>query len=184
MSDWSKLRAEFEVLRDALRFYRLDYQWGDAGVYYRLAGGGSWHATRRFEILADIAGRKLQELPEGTVVQAVLDASDPASRWYEALRHYSGTFEFGFVGIQTDDAGTDHGNIYTGTLSLPAESSALVCLQFSNLPATVVPTPSAEGAKTCWSRVNTFLKQEAEHRGYLWLVIGFFITAALAVLAL
>lgn len=183
MSDWSQLRTEFETLREPLRLYRLDYQWGAAGIYYRLAGGSSSHATRRFEILSDIASHKLLELPEGTVSQAVLDAPNPASRWYETLRHHSGAFEFGFVGKQTDEAGTDHGNIYTGTLSLPAESSALVCLKFSSLSVTT-PTSVSKNSKTVWSRVNMFLKKEAEHRGNLWLVLGFVIMAILAALAL
>ena len=180
MADWSELKAEFEALRDALRFYRLDYQWGAAGTYYRLAGGGSSHVTRRFEVLSDIAGRKLLELPEGTLQLAVLQASDASSRWHEALRYHTGAFEFGFMGKQTDEAGSDLGNIYTGTLRLPAESSALLCLRFSSLPV-VPPPPSKTGAV---ARVNRFLHQEAEKRGYFWLVVGFVVSAVLAVLAL
>jgi hypothetical protein len=182
MAEWSELRTEFESLREALRFYRLDYQWGSAGTYYRLAGGGSSHATRRFELLSDIAGRKLLELPAETIGEAVLQAPDAISRWYEVLRHNAGAFEFGLVGTQTNYAGTNLGNIYTGTLSLPAESSALVCLQFSIVPA--VATAAAENENTTLALVNRFLSREAEKRGYLWLVIGFIFTAALAMLSL
>lgn len=181
MAEWSELKAEFEALRDAMRFYRLDYQWGSAGIYYRLAGGGSSHATRRFEVLADIAGQKLLELPEGTLQQAVLQAPDASSRWHEALRYHSGAFEFGFMGKQTDEAGADLGNIYTGTLNLPAESSALLCLQFSSLPVVTPVTPGKAGAL---ARVNKFLHREAEQRGYLWLFVGFVVSVVLAVLAL
>lgn len=181
MAEWSELKAEFEALREALRFYRIDYQWGAAGIHYRLAGGGSSHATRRLEVLADIAGRKLLDLPEGTLQPAVIQASDASSRWYEALRYHSGAFEFGFVGKQTDEAGADLGNIYTGTLNLPAEESALLCLQFSSLPVATSVTPGRFGAL---ARVNQFLHREAEHRGYFWLFVGFVVSVVLAVLAL
>lgn len=181
--DWIQLQTEFDALREGLRFYRLDYQWGAAGTYYRLAGGGSNDATRRFEVLTGIAGRKLNELPDGTLSQEILEAPDPASQWYETLRHHSGAFEFGFVGTQTNDKGDDLGHIYTGKLNRPADSSALVCLNFSSLP---VETSSLDSnsTRTTWSRINSFLKKEAEHRGYLWLVIGFIIMAILTAMAL
>jgi hypothetical protein len=183
MYTWSQLQTEFDALREGLHFYRLDYQWGAAGTYYRLTGGSPSDATRRFAVLADIAGRKLQELPTGTLNEAVLETSDPAAQWYETLRYHSGAFEFGFAGKQKNDGGADLGNIYTGTLNHPADSSALVCLKFSCLPA-VSQAAEVPNKKPIWARFNAFLKKEAENRRYLWLLISFIIMAVLAVLAL
>lgn len=181
--NWAELRTEFEALREALCFYRLDYQWGAAGTYYRLAGGGRSHAIRRFEVLSEIAGRKLQELPPESLNSGVLAAPNAISRWYESLRYHSGAFETGTVGMQRDDAGNDMGGIYTGGVSLPAESSAVVCLQFSAL-SRAEPTFTTTKSHSLLARINGFLKQEAEHRGYFWLIVGFVITVALATLAL
>jgi len=181
--DWAQLRTEFDGLRENMRFYRLDYQWGAVGTYYRLAGGGRSEATRRFEVLAGIAGRKLRELPPDSLNPAVHDESDAIAAWYEALRHHSGAFEIGIVGMQSDDAGNHMGNIYTGGVSQPAESSSLVCLQLSTIvQAAQVTNPATP--RTAMSRVNVFFKREAEERGYIWLIIGFVVTFILGALAL
>ncbi len=184
--DWSQLRAEFEQLQEPLRFTRLDYQWGAAGVYYRLAGGTNTNAIRRFELLSGIAGARLAELPSDVVCEEVLAAPDPASKWYEALRQYAGSFEFGFPGMQTNEAGENLGSIYSGSLNTPAESSSLVCLRFlaisaqhTHAQAVVPPTPVPR-----FGRINAWLKREAEHRGYLWAIGGFVLTVVLAALAL
>lgn len=181
MPTWNELRAEFEATREALRHSRLDYQWGAAGIHYRLAGGPSSPATRRFEILASIAGSKLADLPEGTVVSSVFQAESPKAMWYEALRYHSGSFELGFVGQQTDESGNHQGNIYTGTQYLPAEASALLALQYSAVPED--PASNAH-PPTILARVNVFLRNEAEQRGYLWLFVGFVVTVVIGALAL
>lgn len=183
VNDWSELRSEFDALGESLRFHRLDYQWGAAGTHYRLAGGQTSHATRRFEVLCEIAGRKLQELPPGTVSSDALVPTNATSRWYEVLRYESGAFEFGFTAQQSDELGNDCGNIYTGSLSLPAQSSAIVCLQFSALPS-LLPSESARDATTVIGRLNLLLKSEAERRGYLWLVLAFLVTVVIALLAI
>lgn len=184
--DWLQLRSEFEALREPLRFTRLDYQWGAAGMHYRLAGGGSSNATRQFEVLAGIAGNQLVLLPAGAITEAVSGVHDAVSRWYEALREHSGAFEVGYVGIQTSATGEDMGHIYTGTLNAPAESSALLCLKLSTVPVVQVPNVDAVSSehRSVLNRVEGYLKQEADRRGYLWLFIAFIITAVLAVLAL
>ncbi len=187
--EWKDLQIEFDALRDELRFYRIDYQWGAAGIYYRLAGRGANHATRRFEVLANIAGQKLSELPQEVLNTQINDAADPISKWYEALRHHSGSFSVGFVAHQSGDNGENAGNIFTGSLAPPADSSALLCLQFSSIPTT--PKLEVTTNNKLLSRISTLikslnsaLKREAEHRGYLWLLVGFIITVLLAVLAI
>lgn len=180
MPTWTELRTDFEATREALRSYRLDYQWGAAGTHYRLAGGGSSHSTRRFEVLASIAGAKLAELPRDAVDQIVLHADTPIEMWYEALRRHSGAFEAGFIALQTE-AGEADGNIYTGSLSLPAEASAVLALRYSALPQGTV---SSEQPATYLARVDRFLRSEAERRGYLWLFVAFVISVILAALAL
>jgi len=177
---WTELRSDFESTREPLRFYRLDYQWGAAGTYYRLAGGGSSHATRRFEVLASIAGAKLAELPRDAVDEIVLHAETPVEKWYEALRRHSGAFESGLIAQQTE-AGRADGNIYTGSVSLPAEASAVLALRFSALPEV---TASSKQPTSYFARVNRFLRSEAEQRGYLWLLVAFVVGTVLAVLAL
>jgi hypothetical protein len=138
MPTWSELQAEFQNLREPLQFHRLDFQWGAAGEYYRIAGGVS-SATRQFEALAEIAGEKLSELPPRVLPEAVLRPAAAYARWYEALRHCSGDFELGHCGWQTDDEGNHAGNIFTGVMNHPVEASALVALRFSALPAAVTP---------------------------------------------
>lgn len=185
--DWLQLRSEFEALREPLRLTRLDYQWGAAGIYYRLAGGGISSATRQFEVLAGIAGSKLTSLPAGAIDDPASTVSDSASRWYEALRQYSGAFEFGFVGTQTNEAGEDLGRIYSGTLNTPAESSALLCLKLSTVPMpqpAAIPDPQPVEHLGVLDRMERYLRKEAEERRYLWLIIAFLVTVLLAALAL
>jgi len=147
MPTWSELQAQFDELRETLRFYRIDYQWGAAGIYYRLAGGNVSPSTQRFEALAEIAGAKLSDIPRGVTDPAVLLAQNSRARWYEALRYHSGLFEMGFIGQQQNDGGAPSGSIYTGSVAQPAAASALLALRLSTHDAqTPLQTPSAEGA--------------------------------------
>jgi len=181
MPTWSELRADFQALEQNLQYFRLDYQWGAAGVYYRIAGGGFGPSTRRFEILAEIAGRLLAEIPADQLDPSVLAVPAGKERWYEALRYHSGEFQHDFYGTQRDDAGNDMGNIYTGNIHLPVHASANLALQLS----TVEPRRAqAVDQSNTISRLNAFLRQEASKRGYLWLVLGFLITLVVAALAI
>ena len=181
MPTWSELETHFRKLAQALRFHRLDYQWGAAGIYYRLAGGPSNESTRRFETLAGIAGAKLAELPTETLHEAVLSRSVPEERWYEALKYESGSFETGFVGWQTNEAGNHQGTIHTGTIDNFAEASANLALRFSALPAN--PTDNAAQVGFI-ERIVSWLAEEKKKRGLLWAVIGFIVMVVLAFLAI
>jgi hypothetical protein len=132
MPTWHELDEQFQVLGQALRHHRLQYQWGVAGIYYHLSGGPASPATARFEALATIAGAKIQQLPVGVVHDEVLQRPEHIERWYEAIRRRSGAFELGIFGEQADEAGNNLGVIYTGSVNDPAHASAIVALQFSN----------------------------------------------------
>ncbi|MEM7218880.1 MAG: hypothetical protein AAF515_10990 [Pseudomonadota bacterium] len=132
MPTWEQLKSDFSNCSQELQFYRLDYQWGAAGVYYNLQGGPSFHATERFETLAAMAGSKLNTLPDGAIDPEVLTQPSDAERWYEALKRYTDGFEHGFVALQEDD-----GAIVTGTLHRPADASSVLALKFSSIPASL-----------------------------------------------
>lgn len=183
MPTWAELETQFRELTPPMRFIRLDYQWGAAGTYYRLAGGAPNASTLRFEALSAIAGEALADLPTGNLNDLVSMRRVPLERWYEALRHHSGLFENGFVGRQIDEAGNNRGSIYTGTIQNPTEASALLALRFSAIRP--VPARIEAQAATSWiERVNARITREYTHRRALWALIGFLILAALAAAAL
>jgi hypothetical protein len=176
---WAELETNFRELVPALRFYRLDFQWGAAGTNYRIAGGGLSPQTRRFEVLAALAGEKLAELPRGHVAEIALQRRDPAEKWYEALKASSGMFELGFYGIQQDADGTNRGTIYTGHIAQFPDASALLALQYS-----AVPQPQIVFPQTRWSRLNRWLKLQRDQHGVFWAVVFAIVTILLAAIAL
>jgi hypothetical protein len=107
MLTWLELDKQFRDLTQHVHA-RLDYQWGAAGTYYQLAGGLRGD-TDRFTALVEIAGMKISELPVDALHADIMQAGAPEDRWYEALRHYSGAFEPGFIGTQQDADGTFRG---------------------------------------------------------------------------
>ena len=181
MPTWPELRADFQALEQNLQYFRLDYQWGAAGVYYNIAGGGFSPSSRRFEILAEIAGQLLTLVPAEHLDANVLAAPPGKSRWYEALRYHSGEFQHEGYGTQYDDAGKTMGNIYMGKIHLPVHASVNLALQLSAVePHSVAPIENPNAT----SRLNAFLRQEASKRGYLWLVVGFLVTLIVGALAI
>lgn len=180
--EWLELKKEFENLSGELARHRIDYQWGAAGTYYLLTGASKSAATRKFEALIEISGRKLSEIPERVLTKGLRDLSDPVARWHEFTKQFSGAFEHNFVATQRSDTGYHMGNIYTGTVYNPAETSALLCLKLSSIPADTASEQEKNSALL--ARLNRFLHNEAEQRGYLWLVLGFVVTVVLAALAL
>lgn len=177
---WTDLEVQFRALVEPLKWARLDYQWGAAGTYYRIAGPNS-DAARRFEVLAEICGRQLLSLPEGTVSAEILALPSPADRWYELLKAQSGAFEQGLVGWQSDDAGNHMGNIMTGHIDGFPEASALMALRLSQAAASVQSSSESGGM---FERVNSWLADERDKRGAIWSLVAFLIFAALALIAL
>jgi hypothetical protein len=187
MEKWIEIDAAFRELQPAIYFYRLDYQWGAAGVYYRLAGGGVNDCTRRFETLARIAGMKLSELPPGTLHQDVMTPDNPTERWYEALKHHAGSFQHELAATQVADDGTPMGHIFSGTIYNVVSASGVLALQLSTvpIPAAAPPEPPAPPQPAgMWSRANGWLKREADERGLIWVVAGGIAGLVLAALAL
>lgn len=184
MLTWLELDKQFRDL--GAHYARLDYQWGAAGVYYRLAGGMYGDAAR-FEALAQIAGTKLSELPADVLHADVMQRHPAEDRWYEALRHHSGAFRHGTVGTQSDADGTHAGHIYSGTIDRPVAASSIVALKFSVIaaaPPPVVEAPPAAPEPVFAGSLNAFIRREYEKRGMLWAVGGFIVTVVLAALAL
>lgn len=125
---------------------------------------------------------KLQELPHGSLHEEVRLREDPAERWYEALKHYSGSFEHSFVGSQHDADGTFRGHICSGTIQSPVTASGVLALHLSAVPIPATPAPVEP--PNFWSGINQWLKDEAKERGYLWLVGATIVGLALAAMAL
>ncbi len=184
MLTWLELDKQF---RDLGQIYvRLDYQWGDAGTNYRLAGPMT-AATQRFEALAQIAGMKLSELPADALHADVIQRDAAEERWYEALRYYSKAFEDHMPGTLHDpDDGTFRGHAYMGYIHAPVEASSVVALKFSVVapaPPDVIVLPPKKTTALGYG-LNAWLQNEAEKRGMLWLVGAGVLGLVLAVLAL
>jgi hypothetical protein len=180
---WLELDKQFHELGQI--YVRLDYQWGDAGTNYRLAGPVT-AASQRFEALAQIAGMKLSELPADALHAGVMQRDAADERWYEALRYYSKAFEDYMPGTLHDpDDGTFRGNVYMGHIQAPVEASSVVALRLSVVapapPAVIVPPPETAGLG---SGLNAWLHSEAEKRGKLWAVGGIILGLVLGALAL
>jgi hypothetical protein len=139
MPTWYELDHQFQALSEPLRHHNLQYQWGAAGTYYHLSGGAASPASGRFEVLARLAGAKLGELPDGTLHESVPLDGPAIERWYEAIRHHSGAFEYSFSARQSDDAGNDLGGIHTGLVHRPASASSVLALQFSQFDQREAP---------------------------------------------
>lgn len=143
MSTWIELETRFLELEAQLRNARLDYQGGAAGEYWRIAASFGRLATSRFEAISKLAGQKLL-LDGGTKNGRAADlqnAPDDATRWYRAMKLYSGHYEHGMVGCQKNDDGSHAGSIITGHIYSPAAVSATLCLELStvaNEPSTPV----------------------------------------------
>jgi hypothetical protein len=142
MPSWGELDKEFQALATALRHHLVQYQWGRDGISYYLSGPNSSDA-RRFEILATIAGKKLDELPAEHRRDTIFARSDSAERWYEALRYFSGAFVLGPTGVQNNEAGEPEPVLFTGSVNLPAERSSVLALHLSSI---AVPTDSSDGS--------------------------------------
>ena len=139
---WAELEQRFAELRAGLRFTRLDYQWGDAGIHYRLAVGADKSAQARFRAIASLAGKKLPSSVRSA--PADLGNSDE-HEWYEALKSRSGLFRTEIAGEITRD-GQPAGFVYSGSVQEPVEASIVLCLQMAavdgDLPSAVVPRRS------------------------------------------
>lgn len=130
MKDWLEIEARFRRLAEPLQQMRLDFQWGAAGEYWRLAGVRGSPITNEFEAIATIAGRHLESvLPkQDDVFERINGESSKLHKWYRAVKELTEDFEFGPYGTQADENGNSKGNIYTGSIPRPVLTSANLCL--------------------------------------------------------
>lgn len=178
MLTWQKLREEFQDCEEALRFVRIDYQWGASGTYYRPAGMLGAAKLKQFESLCSFAGTKLSEIQPEEISEAVLALSSPVDRWYEALRQYSGLFITGPIARQLNEDGSSAGHIFTGSIHDPVQASVICALQLSEKPVKEVEPQG-------WlDRLEKFLSNELKQRRYFWGFIAFVVATIIAILGL
>ena len=130
MDSWLELESRFRALAPALRFSRLDAQWGAAGEYWRIAGMGNSPIVQEFEILASLAGQQLAKALRiaGESNSPLLQVANAQHRWYGLLKESSQAFGDRSYGEQLNDDGSSAGFIYTGSIQPFAEASANLCL--------------------------------------------------------
>lgn len=130
MLSWKELEEEFFKLRDTLQSSRIDFQWGDSGEYWRIAGGVHEAVAQRFKQLACIAGEKLLEVDQVKNYEEIINENDPEIRWYKGVKKFfDNSFKFKFYGTIRDDNNKAVGHIYTGSLNNIAEYSSNLCLK-------------------------------------------------------
>jgi hypothetical protein len=128
---WRQLESDFRDLRSALAFTRLDVQWGIAGEHWRLAGVFDQIPSRRFEALARIAGRQMEQSNAPDAREIAARETDTLIRWYRALKDLSGLMTGVMYADQLDErTGQREGLIYHGSIPEVTEASALLCLRF------------------------------------------------------
>ncbi len=129
MLSWKELEEEFFKLRDTLQSSRIDFQWGDSGEYWRIAGSAHETVAQRFKQLARIAGEKLLEVDQVKNYEEIINENDPEIRWYKGVKKlFDNSFEFKFCGTILDD-NKAVGHIYTSSLNNIAEYSSNLCLK-------------------------------------------------------
>ena len=180
---WTDLEIRFRALLPAMKFYRLDYQWGSAGEHWYLKGGVSNADTSQFETLATIAGDLLLRLPRKAVApEALAEGLQAKHRWYLAVWHHMTYKTPEHMGFETRD-GKDIGRIFSGTIDEPVQLSATLCLRFSTIgaaePLVSLPTPV-----TRWGRASRWVGHQYKEHGALWGLIGTLVGIVLAVLAI
>lgn len=128
MPTWGELEKEFTEIGDSFRDTRLDFQWGDSGDHWRLAGSSDIYSKLRFEALARIGGEKLLEENISEKHPDLIEENDSIIRWYKAVKNICEIFRFGFISdmIENDIV---VGHIFTGSIDRIAEASTLLCLK-------------------------------------------------------
>jgi hypothetical protein len=147
---------------------RLDVQWGAAGDHWNLTGFFDPASRRRFEILAGIAGAKLDELSGWSDLADVPRTEDDATRWIHALRLSSGSFRMGDIGESLAEDGRTKLLIYTGSVERVADVSANFCLALEAASARrlagrlddALASPRYAGIGIHWPKARQFRDQE------------------------
>jgi hypothetical protein len=164
MRSWKELGEEFRQLAPRMQGARLDFQWGAAGQYWRVCGGLWPEAQTRFDTLAHLAGEKLTQVSLPPEFAGIQNLPDSRIRWFEALKHLSGSFQFGVIATQRDDAGNFAGDILTGSIQNVLEAAANLCLRCELFESTalesgipeILTNSGLEGAAIHWRNAVTY----------------------------
>lgn len=147
MKSWLEFEDRFRRISFQLQYLRIDFQWGDAGEYWRLCGMPSGALDRQFEALAELAGLALLENAKihADLLPMVAKEKEAKHVWYRALKELTHDFKFGFYGTQHEEDGSYAGTIYTGSISNIGEASANLCLSLhAKCPLSVQEKPVTE----------------------------------------
>jgi len=131
MKSWLEFEDRFRRIALPLQYLRIDFQWGDAGEYWRLCGMPTSALDRQFEGLAELAGLVIQETAKthGDLLPLVTKEKEAKHVWYRALKELTHDFKFGFYATQHKEEDSSYaGTIRTGSISNIGESSANLCL--------------------------------------------------------
>ncbi len=126
MNSWMDIENRFRNIAESLKYLRLAVQWGAAGEYWDLKGMRKNPVVSQFEELAVIAGNLLKKtFDEKTKIgKYLLSERDSKTRWYKALKEYSGEFKTDRPACLGDKP------VFTGCINSVAEVSANLCLKF------------------------------------------------------
>lgn len=85
----------------------------NTGEYWRITGSATTPAVQELELLAALAGATLKRVINNSMPSAefVFSEADDKTRWYRALRAWSGGFEVAHHAYQTNENGEFAGNI-------------------------------------------------------------------------
>ena len=130
MKSWLEFEERFRRSAKLTQYHRIDFQWGDAGEYWRLCGAPSNTHSHEFEALSELAGSALKKCADNhkELLPIVTLEKDPKHTWYRAIKELSGKFETGQPARQVDKKGNFAGNIFSGTVPNIGDVSANLCL--------------------------------------------------------
>jgi hypothetical protein len=146
MNTWGGLSQQFRELKQALQYTRLDAQWGSSGEHWRFAGSSGSNAEKRYAILAQIAGKKLEEVlnPGVSVNDELLAEPNLEWRWYKAMWKIGNALQYNFLAEEKTESGEHIGFIQTGSIQDIAEVASILCLHFTSSDAKDSDTKDAD----------------------------------------
>jgi len=130
MKSWLELEERFRSVAKSIQYHRIDFQWGNAGEYWRLCGAPSNTHSNEFEALSELAGSALKKCADNykDLWPIVTLEKYPKHIWYRAIKELSGEFKTGQPAQQVDKEGKFAGNIFSGTVYNIGNVSANLCL--------------------------------------------------------
>lgn len=135
MKNWIEIEKRFREIAPLLSDVRLDYQWGDAGVYWNLSGGYRNANFEQFKMLTLLAGQLLEKsLPKSdSSFQKIFTEETFEGRWYRAIWDLTNKQENHMFAVMKNDNGEDAGHIYSAMVFKVVDVSANLCLKLHAL---------------------------------------------------